>query len=272
MPGNFDDKTTLDKNKKELDKIWYGKNSKRKSALFKFKKHKIIFVKILIVSLFVFSIFIVYKIITKPIQYTDKETQANIEKLEKNIEEAGNFKTKFNNAINILKNHPYFYKKVVNNIDKIQIKKVCPYMCVMKYLELNSVWDLIIAPKSQGETPLIINPESIDVYDNDYRFASALMHEADHVEYLKSGRLRKLFLIFKCNPVTNFRISVDSTVPTIIHRISPMEICAQKEQIKFHKETNTKSGYEIKNGLFYNFALSVLSVFKFFFSFIYVSF
>lgn len=268
MPDKFEDKDILNRCDKKLDKFWYRKNSKTEIVLSKFKKYKKHFVRLLKILLVILFVFIVYKVVTRPIQHTDAETMINKEKLEKAIEKTGDFKILFDRALNILEEHPDYYKKVVNNIDTIEIKKSCPYMCVAQYLELTSIWDLIIAPKYKGQIPLIINPNSLKDYDTDYKFASALIHETDHVEYLRSNRLRKFGLMLKCNPMTNFRISVDSAVPTIVHRVSPMEICAQKEQIKFHKETKTKSGYEIKNGLLYNFGLLIVQSFKFFFSLI----
>lgn len=264
----FKDKDTIDEYGKELDKLWRGKNPKKRLILLRLKKHKKRFIRISKFLFIIFFIFVIYKVITRPIRYTDEKTIINREKLEKTLETTGDLKILFDRALDVLKEQPYYYKKVVNNIDKIIISNRCPYMCVTQYLKLNSIWDLIISPKNQGQIPLIINPAGLKAYNTDYKFASALIHESDHIEYLRSGRLRKFGLMIKCNPVTNFRISVDSTIPSIVHRVSPMEICAQKEQIKFHKKTKTKSGYEIKNGILYNFSLFIWGAFKFFFSLI----
>lgn len=241
------------------------KKNRLKKILNKFKTNKHIRI-ITIIFIIITPFFIVYKVLTAPPTYTDKETKINGEKFESLIKNTEQFESKFIGAIKVLKQQPRFYKKVVNNIDEIIIEKRCKYACVVGYLNLNSFWDLIVSPKYTGKIPLSINPNSINVYDTNYKFASMLIHEADHVEYLKSEKLRKIALMVKCNPITNFHISVDSAVPSIIHRVSPMEICAQREQIKFHKATKTESGYEIKNGLFYNFSKFIFSAFKFFFS------
>lgn len=256
-------------NNNEYLKIFAEQRKKNRLKFFlnKFKNNRHI-KKVAIIFFIILPFFIFYKVLIVQPTYSDKETKINGKKFEILIKNTGQFESKFIGAIKILKQHPRFYKKVVNNIDEIKIESICPYMCVTHYLSLNNIWDLIISPKYIGKIPLSINPKSINVYDTDYKFASVLVHEADHIEYLRSGKLRKIALMIKCNPATNFHISIDSMVPTIIHRISPMEICAQKEQIKFHKATETESGYEIKNGLFYRFFWFIPGAFKFFSSLI----
>ena len=70
-----------------------------------------------------------------------------------------------------------------------------------------------------------------------------LIHETDHVEYLESSKLRRAALFIKCNPLLNPNISLYSNLSDISHRVKAIEICAEREQIAFHKMTNTRSGY-----------------------------
>ena len=270
MSQNNSKKKILDDYEKEILDNLYGKK-KYRIRLFKIPDRFRIHLRrivILVVVLFIicFAIFL----LTLPPRYNDVKTEINGKNFIKAIEQTGEFKPKFINALNLLKQYPYYYKKVVNNIESIELKKGiwgCPYMCVLSYMEFSGFWDLfMIERKNIAKPRLIVNPETMNLYKTDYDLASILIHEADHIEYMKSNRLRKLALVVKCNPITNFRISVDSTVPSIQHRVDPMEICAQKEQIKFHKETKTKSGYETKQGILYNFGSLIIESFKSFFS------
>ena len=151
--------------------------------------------------------------------------------------------------------HPKYYKKVVNNLNDIELNtKTCRYMCVMHYREIKNFWDLLLAErKAMSHPKLIVNPRTMNYYKTDYDLAATLVHEADHIEYMKSNRLRKITLFIKCNPALNPKISIESRLDDLQHRIDPMEICAEKEEIKFHQTTNTPSAYEIKHGIIYNF-------------------
>jgi len=271
MPQNNDHKNNiLDEYEKEILDNLHGKK-KNRIRLFKIPdRFRIHLRRIVILAAILSAIYFTVFILTLPPRYSDAETKVKGGNFAKAIEQTGEFKPKFVNALNLLKQYPYYYKKVVNNIESIELKKGirgCPYMCVLSYMEFRSFWDLLLIERKNIKKPkLIVNPKTMNVYKTNYDLVSVLIHEADHIEYMKSNRLRKLALFVKCNPITNFRISVDSTVPSIQHRVDPMEICAQKEQIKFHKETKTQSGYEIKNGILYNFGRFIIGSFKSFFS------
>ena len=109
---------------------------------------------------------------------------------------------------------------------------------------------------------LIINPRGLKSFGSREQFASLLVHETDHVEYIESSKLRRAGLMLKCSPLLNPHISIFSNLPSLTHRLKTMEVCAEKEQIEFHKTNNTESGYEIKHSFVYHFFILVASIFK----------
>lgn len=244
------------------------KNHYLADILEKMNRNKGLIKMLAVFAVIFFIIFITIEILALPRQFSEYETEINGKNFEITVSQTGTYKNQFDNTIQILKKYPYFYKKVVNNIDSIQINNKCPLMCVSFNYNYESWLDLIIIPPNKNKIPLSINPSSTNTYNDDYKFTSALIHEADHIEFLRSSKIKKIARMIKCNPITNFRISIDSNLSSITHRISATEICAEKEQIKFHKATKTESGYEIKNGILYNFGRAVIDAVKFFFSFI----
>lgn len=236
-----------------------NKSFSQSLALSKPKKHnfarlRIYFTRFLIALLMFFCGYALLVIITADPKYTKAETLQNSAKLEKLIaDNAPEFEPTFSSALKLLEKQPGFYNKVVNNIHDIKVKTgYCQYACI--YYE-TFVHPLSLEMPEANFSPktLIINPKGIKKFADAEEFASLLVHEADHVEYIESTKLRRAGLFIKCSPLLNPHISVFSNLFSISHRIKTIEICAEKAQIKFHKATNTESGYEFKNSFLYNF-------------------
>ncbi len=238
MPSSDDKNKILDE---YFDEIINEGNKNIKHAHFfnKLKRFKFLGRFFIFAAALLFA-FLVFSVITAPPSYSDRETEMNEKIFNRLVEGTGKFEPLFIETLPLLKQYPYFYKKVVNNIKSIEIKK-----------NMSSPMSIYL---TFGKGALSINQSYFNYYQDNYKFASSLIHEADHAEYVRSGRLRKMALALKCNALTNPNISINSGLPSLGHRLKPIEICAEKEQIKFHKKTNTQSGYEAKfgivNGLF----------------------
>lgn len=241
-----------------------GKQPKSGFLFGKIAKYKIHIFRILIVSFIVLFIYLIFSFITAPPRYSDAETAVSEKKLEDMMSKAGKFEPRLRSSLELLKEYPRFYKKVVNNIQDIKVKSgVCSYACIyFTYSGRQTMVDLILPDANFSKKTLIFSPKGMGVFNSDSMFASMLIHETDHVEHIESGKLRRASLFLKCNPLINPHISIDSGLASVVHRIDPMEICAQKEQIRFHKASETTSGYEFKNGIFYNFGFFILHIFK----------
>lgn len=255
----------LDEWEKELRDNWFGKKARRIILLRRFNRFSGRFRRFFVLSLILFFVYIIYKGLTAPPKYSEEETIINSERFEQLIQNTGQFKPRFEGALKILKQYPNYYQKVINNIAQIEItEKHCFYMCINTgiYYVYSNYWPVVAKGEIISDPILFINPKSSSAYQGDIEFASSLVHEADHVEFSKSDRWRKLALWLKCNPLVNPQISVDSYLPSIEHRIKPMEICAEKEEIKFHKLFKIPSQYEMGPGILSNFWYSIMSVFQ----------
>lgn len=220
------------------------------------------------VFIIVFVIFVVYAIftsITSPIKYAEKETKLNALEVRHLVDikiEAIEVKKLFIDALDLLEKYPRYYEKVVNNIQEIKIEPgLCPYACIY-YTDFTSPFSFKIPEANFSQKTLVINPRGLKKFNSPEKFASLLVHETDHIEYIESSKLRRAGLFFKCNPILNPNISIFSNLPSITHRIKTMEVCAEKEQIAFHKATETESGYEIKHSFIYNSGLFLLNILK----------
>jgi hypothetical protein len=255
----------LDEAQKEVLDNLYGAKARRKIFFSRFGGFKIHAVRILLISVFVSFAYLFFSLISSPPGYSREETKKAEENLATLLEKTGESRSIFEDSLVFLKKYPQYYKKVVNNIQDIEIKSgVCPYACIYStgYYVIADATDLMmktVFPEANlNKKILIIDPSGGKRLKTEVEFASMLVHETDHVEYMESGRLRRAILFFKCNPILNPNISINSNLPSISHRVKTIEICAEKEQIKFHEITNTKSGYEAEDGIYYNFPAFML--------------
>lgn len=234
--------------------------SRLRGSLFKNKRRLI---KIGVILAVLFVLYGIYRAIIATPNYSAQATATNGARLEQLLATAGPFQQPLANAVQVLQNYPGFYAKVANNVSELRFEHRCPYLCILQEVQLSKPWDTIWGVPYQGVIPLLINPDGLKSFPTSYDLAAALVHEADHVEFLRSSRLRKLALTLHCNPLINLRISIDSNLPSLVHRLSPMEICAEKQEIAFHQASNTASGYEFKRGLIYNFSRAMFASGKF---------
>ena len=244
----------LDEMQDEMMDNLYGKKAKRRRTFLKLSCYRIYLIRVLVISFFVLFVYLSFKILVASPGYTDLETEKNALKLDRLIDEKANeFIPLFHQALDLLKKHPKYYKKVVNNIHDIQISnKMCPYACIysrgtMIYGTLNFIKESIFPEANFDKKILFINPRMPEYSKNPSDFASMLVHETDHVQYLESSKLRRAALFIKCNPILNPHISVYSRLSDISHRIKTIEICAEKEQIAFHEASKTPSHYSDEN-------------------------
>lgn len=226
------------------------------------------FRKLFILFLILFFIYAIYRGITSPPKYSEEQTTANGKRFEQLIQNTSQFKPRFEGALKILKQYPDYYAKVVNNMEQIEINtEKCKYMCIWQSKIYYSFSDAVFSGGEViGKAKLYINPDNINAFRTDVDFASSLIHEADHVEFIRSGRLRKSLLWLKCNPLVNPKISIDSYIPDLEHRIKPMEICAEKEEINFHKLLKIPSQYEMGRGILRSFWYSIKNSLQLIFS------
>lgn len=217
-----------------------------------------------VVLLVVLVIYGAYRAILRRPSYPPQATLTRGQHFDELVNSTGEYRDTLRAAMDIIKQYDSYYAKVANNLDGIFFEKRCHYMCVSHSVDTNEPGNFLVSPPYQDTLPVYINPDGLRSYKSSYDVAAALIHESDHAEFLRSSRLRKLALVVHCNVVTNFRISVDSALPDLTHRFSPMEICAQREEIAFHKLTETESGYEFKRGMIYNFSRVIKSTLKLF--------
>lgn len=252
----------LDETQSQVFDNIYGKKARRRMIFNKLGRFSAFFKRIGLIFILLFFVFIIFLFITASPRYSDEETRAAEKRLENLLSQAGEYRSIFEEALEFLKDYPEYYKKVVNNIQDIEVKNgLCPYACIYstRYYTVTGVTDLMAAtvlPEANlNKKILVLNPSGAKRYKDKIQFASMLVHETDHVEYLESDRLRRAGLFIKCNPLLNPHISINSRLSDITHRVQAIEICAEKAQIRFHKITDTKSGYEAENGIYHNFPL-----------------
>ncbi|MDA3840249.1 MAG: hypothetical protein PF572_04110 [Patescibacteria group bacterium] len=236
----------------------YGKKAKRRKF---FKKHSSLLThakRVLIIPIVVYSFVLTCKVIIAAPSYSDEETIKNEAALLKMIDEKGGVtRDRFLSSLKLLKESPAFYRKVVNNIDELEVRDgICDYACVRSSSSVvlyNAVdfMAYVVSPDANfNKKILTIDPTGFKHFDNDVEFASMIVHETDHVEYLESSRLRRGALAIHCNPIINPHISVYSGIPDISHRIQTIEICAEKAQIDFHEASLTHSSYDTESNIF----------------------
>jgi len=228
----------------------------RKLAPFK----KIIFSFFIIVFILLL-VFVIFKIIVSPPRYSQEKTQREAKEFQKLIQQQEpQHQKKLQAAYDILKKYPYFHKEVVNNTDEIKVDTRCEYMCAGRETTLADLKDLILHPPYQGVTTLHINPKHIDKQAPE-TLAGSFVHEANHFQFYKSGKLRKAALVVKCNPLFNTDISISSNVPTLQHRVKSFEICAIREENNFHEAVGSNSPHKGKS-VFVVFFYSVIDALK----------
>lgn len=247
------DKIILDEIEDEMRNKVSKKSKKIKIRFLIWEKIRVHIQRILYASLIFFIFFIVFSFITEPLKYSDSETAITEKRIYELLHETGDVAPKLVDALNVLKKYPNYYKKVVNNIQEISIDSKCEYACICSTVQIGNTMELILPKENNAKKILHINPHWIKTERSNIDIASVLVHETDHVEYLESSRVRRIALNIKCNALLNPNISITSGLISVIHRIDAKEICAEKEQIKFHKLTGTESGYEFNNGIFANF-------------------
>ncbi len=118
----------LDEMQDEMMDNLYGKKAKRRRVFMKLGYYRIHLIRVFVISVFVLFIYLSFKILVASPRYTDAKTERNAIKLEQLIDEkAGNLALRFHEALDLLKEHPKYYRKVVNNIHDIKIStKACP--------------------------------------------------------------------------------------------------------------------------------------------------
>ncbi len=226
------------------------------------------FIRIFIITLILLVIYIIYCAIASPPRYTEAETVKNAAALNDLIDlKAGATAPLFHQSLALLENYPEYYRKVVNNIQDIQISSgICQYTCIY-YRKFNTfyrgnLFDTLMPAANFDKKTLILDPRGIGYFHTPVDFASMLVHETDHVEYLESSKLRRAALFIRCNPLLNPNISITSTLPSISHRVEIIEICAERAQIDFSKQTKTASGYGSNGLIFSLFFRSASSLFS----------
>jgi hypothetical protein len=266
-------KEILDEEHQKMIKGWSRNSKILEKIFFIFKRFNSFFIKTFIFVFSVFIFFIIFQIITAPPKYPKSETEKKAAELDILINsKAGSSIPAFKSALEYLKKYPKYYDKVVNNIIDIEIKSgICPHACIYYSIYFSKdmgMLDLMVPEANFAKKTLVINPRGISRYDTEIKFASMLIHETDHVEYIESSKLRRMGLFIKCNPLLNPNISINSTLSSISHRVKTIEICAEKEQMEFHELTDTDSGFEAKNGifnkLFKSIQIFILYIFYFF--------
>ncbi|MCK5416774.1 hypothetical protein KAI92_05100 [Candidatus Parcubacteria bacterium] len=248
---NYEEKIVHKIYKKKLFNFSYKFKFFNKFGIF-LKKLSILTISLLIVY-FVFNFFV------RPIKYSFEETKIAEKRVNLLIEQkGGELKDELRETMNYLKDYPEFYEKVVNNIQDIQINNnICKSLFSSSgapaaiQAQVNAGYNpLKLQEANFNRKTLLLSPNAMRRYNYDsVELASTLIHESDHVEFLESGKFRRVLLFVKCNPLLNPHISIFSNVPSIRHRITTIEICAQKEEIRFRKQSNTKSGYELRNSI-----------------------
>ncbi len=219
-----------------------GKESFWEAKILK-KKQKYLIMSVVFVSfLFIYS---VYRFIVAPPHYTDEETARSEKIVEKMLPKMGNMEPRLRGALKILKKHPRYYKKVINNITNLKItRSACPYACAFP-------------------GTVFINPRGVNKYARtDKIFAGVLVHETDHVEFFDSSPLRRKALYIHCNPLLNPQITLSTWIPDISHRLEHVEICAEKEEAKFLKEVDSPSPYGITETFPFMFFRIIIYIFK----------
>lgn len=213
--------------------------------------------------------YIIFQVVTAPPSYSEEETKIAETNLEAALVNTGEFRGIIEDSLEFLSAYPQYYKKVVNNLSGLEVVSgVCPYACIRctssTYVVgfTNILAAYVLPEANNGEKRLIIDPKGGKAFKDKVEFASMLVHETDHIEYLESNRLRRAALKIKCSPLLNPHISINSRLGDIIHRVQTIEICAEKEQIRFHKLSDTKSDYEFKNGIYYGFPSYMMRAMK----------
>lgn len=247
----------------------YGKKAKRRMLLNKVKWLRPSLGMGFKLFIIVFIAFIFFFSITTPPRYSDEETRLAEENLYLALDNAGEFRPIVEESLKLLENYPNYYRKVVNNISGLEVVGgICPSACI--YYQLNMrihgftgmVSAIAFPEANNNDKRLIINPKFGKGDVTPVEFASMLVHETDHIEYVESGRLRRAALFLQCNALFNPHISINSRLGDLTHRIQTIEICAEKDQIRFHKLSDTKSGYEVENGIYYNFPSYMLGAMR----------
>lgn len=206
-----------------------------------------IYVSVTGVCLFII-VFNLFSVMGTP-KYTKSETYVNeIEFYELINRDAGDYKDTFIKMAEYLKKYPRYYELVVNNIKKISFHEKIPGGKSNASMAAGSGGELFVRRSPNGK-----KATNIDISG----FASVVIHEANHLEYFKRNKWRARFLNIQCSPFLNTNISVMTTGLDADHKYETVEICAEREQLKFANLAHIEEYQLKKHGVIYYFFLNL---------------